>query len=303
MNIPQIIEVAIGLAVMYYILGLIVSFIAGRVLEILETRGKNLEGYLKALVGEAKLGDLIALPQISSLTPARYDSWTSVFTGKLKEDAMVEKIPVANLVDAVFEMYGLMEQEYTADELTALLAVFPDSDVKANLLQWVEQKVSDANQLRAKTTMWFTGVMDQAAETYKAHARRFVIGLSLFVTLLFGVDSIEFAAHLWRNADLRVIAAAKAEAYLQEEAAIPDVAPLVQDLHDLSVLQIGWGAALANRPQTAEAGDWIAWVVLKLVGLGITFGATAQGSSFWYDILRRISGQKSASSGEGAGNG
>ena len=71
--------------------------------------------------------------------------------------------------------------------------------------------VTNIEDLRKRTTMYFGGVMDQAAATFKSNARSFVIMLSIFLTLLLGTDSIQLAQTLWANAGLRALAVAKAE--------------------------------------------------------------------------------------------
>ena len=58
MSFPQILEVAIGLIFVYYVMGSIVSTISQIIMESLETRGVALEKYLKMIVGEKNLGDL-----------------------------------------------------------------------------------------------------------------------------------------------------------------------------------------------------------------------------------------------------
>jgi hypothetical protein len=71
MSIPQIIEVAIGLIFVYYVLGSIVSLITQWINESLETRGKALEKYLIKIVGDRQLGDLVKFPQLQALRPSR----------------------------------------------------------------------------------------------------------------------------------------------------------------------------------------------------------------------------------------
>jgi len=289
MSIPQIVEVAVGLVVVYYVLGLIVSFLSNRVTETLGTRGTNLEKYLKQAVGETKLGDLTALPQISSLAPIRYNRWWGIFSGDVIQKK-VEKIPVANLVDAVFDLYGLAGKEYTGAQLQAVVSKLPDAELKKHLEALVNKGVTDINQLRSKVTMWTTGFMDQVGDAYKANARRIVIGLSVLVTLAFGVDSIELTGQLWQNSEMRAIANAQADAYIQKQGAEADLAPLIKNL-DALALRIGWWSAPSALPKSATPLAWVIWVLKKIVGLGITACAVSQGSSFWYDILSKIKGE------------
>ena len=58
-------------------------------------------------------------------------------------------------------------------------------------------------------------------------------------------------------------------------------------------LRFGWSSA-PILPVPASLLDWLGYAAMKLVGLGITAAAVAQGSSFWYDLLRRLTGSSSA---------
>jgi hypothetical protein len=306
MSFSPILEVAIALVLIYYILGLMVSFISARILESLGTRGRDLEDNLKKLIGEAKLKEVMMAPQVKALAPVKYDGWRGVFTSKIKEEtAKIEQIPVTNLVDAVFDNFLLVDRQkpYKVDELNKILGILPDSDAKAALLKLVNEGVTDINQLRSKTSMWFSGVLNQASDYYKAHARQWVIILSLLVAFLFGVDSIQLSKSLWKNADLRASANALATAYAKDSSNT-DITKLANDLKTFD-LQIGWWKATADLPATGKALDWVGWAFLKVLGLGITAAAVSQGSSFWYDMLRQLKGEKaaapSASSGGGQG--
>ena len=55
MSIPQVLEVAVGLIVIYYLLGSVVSLITQWINEALESRGKALQQYLIKIVGDKKI--------------------------------------------------------------------------------------------------------------------------------------------------------------------------------------------------------------------------------------------------------
>lgn len=289
MSFAPLFDVVVGLVLVYYILGLVVSFITARILEVLELRGKDLEEYLRKIVGGTELEKFLALPQIESLRPIRYKGVMGFFTGSV-EPKRLERVPILNLVDAVFQMYHLIDNKESVVQLKHKISNLPDSNAKTNLLNWIDQQVTDIDQLRSKTTMWLTGLMNQASMTYKAHIRLVVIGLSLLVTLALGVDTLDFANRLWYDADLRAIVSAKAEVYLAKEGAAADIEPLIKDLGELS-FQMGWWATPPSLLNETAAMSALAALLKKLVGLFITFVAVSQGASFWYDILRRLKGE------------
>jgi len=290
MSFPQILEVAIGLILVYYILGAIVSTITQVVTEAFETRGAALEKYLKRIAGDRFL-DLTDMPQIKSLKPIRYKNWFSVFMADTMPKR-VEKIPASTLVDAFFDLTGFTAQkELPAQELISLVGRLPESETKQAMLCWIQQGITNIEDIRRRTHEFFGGTLDQAAATFKANARSIVIILSIGLTFFFGTDSIQLTKDLWTNAELRAIAAAKAGMVVQQSGAPADLTSLLEDLSAFTI-KVGWWQGL-NLPQNGSMWAWISFVFLKFVGLGLTAVAVSQGSSFWYDLLKRISGRSS----------
>lgn len=298
MSFPQILEVAIGLIFVYYVMGSIVSTVSQMIMESLETRGLALEKYLKTIVGEKNLGDLTNMPQIKSLRPIRYANWWNVF-GAGTIEKRVEKIPASTLVDAFFDLSGLTGKYQTSgDELLATINQLPDSEGKKAMLTWMQKGVTNVNDLRSRANDYFTGILNQAAATFKANARSLVIILSIVVTLLFGTDSIALAKNLWADSTLRAVAAVQANAAAQQ-GQITDLTALLNQLGILSI-KIGWWQNQDLPLQTTTVG-WAEFVLLKFAGLAITAIAVSQGSSFWYDLLKKLAGQSSPSSSSGGG--
>ena len=294
MSIPQVLEVAVGLILIYYLLGSVVSLVTQWINESLESRGKALQQYLVKIVGDKKIEDLKNLPQIQALRPIRYKGFLSVF-GSVTEPKMIEKIPVATLVDSFFDIAGLTsKKEMSLLELAELIDKLPDSEGKKAFINWINQGITNTADLRTRTTAYFTGMMDQAAETFRARARSFVIILSIAVTLVFGTDSIQLAKTLWNNAELRAVAAAKADMVVAQEGTNANLDDLIKELGDLSI-KIGWWQT-EHPAAGATAGDWTLFVILKALGLGLTAVAVSQGSSFWYDVLKKMSSPATSSS-------
>jgi hypothetical protein len=296
-SFPQIVEVILGLVLIYYILGAVVSTITKILTESLETRGVALEKYLLRIAGDKTI-DLTNLPQIRALRPIRYANWWNVF-GAGTEEKRVEKIPASTLVDAFFDLSGLSgKPSYGADELTQVVSQLPESEGKQAMLRWVQQGVTDLKELRSRTTDYFTGLLGQAALTFKARARSIVIILSMLITLAFGTDTIQLARDLWTNAALREVAAAQAKTVAaQPQGDVSQLPDLVSSLATYS-MRLGWWQA-PTTPPPADALSWFTFVVLKLAGLGITAVAVSQGSSFWYDVLKRLTGQSGQPATEG----
>lgn len=286
MTVSQVLEVALGLIFVYYALGSIVSFITRLILESAETRGAALEHHLRRIAGY-KTVELVNLPQLKALQPIRYKNWLGVF-GSKTEPKKLEKVPVSTLVDAFFDMTGLTGRPaINPSEVTAVLAHLPESEAKQAIIKWVNQGVTNINELRTRTNDYFSGILNQAAATFKANARSIVIILSTLLVFALGTDSIQIAKDLWNNAEMRAVAAAKATMISQQEGG--DIADLNQILQYLSETKIRftWWHLTDTLPQNSGT-PWPQFIALKLLGLILSASAVSQGSSFWYDLLKKI---------------
>ena len=293
MSVPPIFELVIGLVVVYYVLGAIVSTITQIVTDSLETRGAALEKYLIQIAGDKTI-DLTNLPQIKALRPVRYANWWN-FLGAGVEAKRVEKIPADTLVSAFFDITGLTaQQNMSVQDLTSTISKLPESEGKQALLGWIEQGVTNIVDLRSRTTDYISGTLNQASLLFKARARSIVIIFSLMITLLFGTDSIQLAKDLWSDAALREVATQQAASITSQQPST-DLTALFNQLGLLS-FKIGWWQTQAQAAPKNPI-DWLSFSFLKLLGLFITAVAVSQGSSFWYDVLKKMSGNISSPGG------
>jgi hypothetical protein len=185
--------------------------------------------------------------------------------------------------------------------LTNLISQLPDSEGKQAILSWIQRGVTNINDIRTRTTAYFSGLMDQAAARFKANARSIVIILSIGLTLFLGTDSIQLFKDLWTSAELRAIAAAQANAVVQQGGTPADLTSLLDDLSKLTI-RIGWWQT-QKVPQNGAILDIVSFVLLKFIGLGITALAVSQGSSFWYDLLKKLTAPASSSSSASSSGG
>jgi len=309
--LSQVLNVALALAVIYYVLGLVVSTITKLTLEAFETRGRVFEDFLKRHLlgmlddGKSELLDrLKASPQVNALKPVRYSpAIIGFFTGNTKISEVVERVPTKNLVDAMFDLSGAMAEGN--EKVKAVINLLPDQlpglggpvdfALKKELLKLAEQGYGDLDGLHEKLETWISGLMDQSAQVFKAQARRIVILLSLVVTALFGVDSIELAQNYWKNAAIAATADAQAALILQatDEQNIDNakIEELAAQLEEMQAIDYQWYV----KPE--DAGN--NWLLMKVLGLLVTALAVSQGSSFWYDLIKRLKGDPTTTAASG----
>jgi hypothetical protein len=166
-----------------------------------------------------------------------------------------------------------------------------DSKGRKALESAIDFGVSDVNQARARIEAWYDDAMKNANELFTRRVRRWVIGISLIVTLVVGGDTIAIARALmvqpvdeatveeFVNQFPPDVTAVEGEASLedlQKQAEI--ISGIVQSLAGLKLPMPWW----RDPPTTLQ--EWSA----TIMGLAFTWLAVSQGSSFWYDILKAI---------------
>lgn len=287
----EILDYGLPLVFVYFVLSLISSTLSQILMDTFEVRGKTLERFLILIAGE-NAGDLLNLPQIRALQPIKFKSWFSMF-GAQTEPKKLENIPIPILVDAFFSIMGLgnNKKKRSVRDIKTAIRKMPESGGKHALLNWIEQGISNLEDLRSNTKVYFSGLLEQAVATANAHSRSFVISFAVFMVVLFNVDSIQMVRDLvygpQEEEAARALAVAQAEAILQQEGSdVADINTLIDSLDDLDQIKFGWFSL--TLPRTNSVFDWAGFIALKIVGLAITAVFASQGSTFWFDLLAKF---------------
>ncbi len=178
----------------------------------------------------------------------------------------------------------------------------------------VEQALAQAS---ANMEIWFNDGMDRVVGWYKRHNSIWSFGIALILALVLNVDSLQIANKLWAEPTLRQVVAAQASATPNATAGVSSPLQVPKYLDTLSI-PIGWVTepvtdyktcgffvgqstppgfvsldqssgqnqcnVFVNLPAMNNLGGWLS----KLIGILITAAAGAQGSPFWFDILKKL---------------
>ena len=106
--------------------------------------------------------------------------------------------------------------------------------------------------------------------------------ISLALTLFLNVDTVKIVTNLWEAPTKRAIAAAQADEILAAQPESVDVTDIPELINVLESIEIPLFWTPDDVPTTTKDA------FIKMSGLIITWVATAQGSPFWYDVLRRL---------------
>jgi len=284
-NLDAILEIAIGLVLVWLIISVATVEMQDSVGKMLNRRAKFLDrSMLNMFQGERSLVDqFYAHPVIQSLYKK------NIFGKRIKPDY----IPNEAFAEAALDILTRLgtERDSFGEVVNNLELIAKNKDLNYFIkrllpgadLQRAAAQARDihekALQFKLNAEQWFDSSMKKASSWYKDKAKTTAFLIGVILAALFNVDSIQITEQLWREPTLRQSLVAQAQV-ADETTGPKNVAELEAYYEDLK-LPVGWG------DQDALPVDWQGWVS-KLVGLLITGLAAMQGAPFWFDVLKKL---------------
>ena len=247
--------------------------------------------YIKGLVGSSTQG----LDALQSLNPSLHKSLQQLYS---------DLVGVANntqLTDTIREQ-------------------FANATLSAGKIEY------NLQAMRLNSETWFNESMDRLGGWYKRKATLLAFLIGLVFAAALNVDSIALAQHLWREPAVRDAMVANATEFANKNSKIPTVTiengeidsaveyfnaqfkdlniPLGWDTKPVTlaanqtcrIIPIGenivWGltdnttAGQCNQIVNVPA-NFAGWLT-KVIGIIFSAAAAAQGSPFWFDILKKL---------------
>lgn len=315
---PSVMELVIGLILIFFLLSLLVSAINEAVEGVLKRRGKYLLAAIQRLVGSDLQERLFRHSLIRGL---------SDYAGKVKEakeGARPKKrvpsyIPAPTFVDALVGTLTAGTTFNSAESLLGALdqqlAGIEDEDLRTVFRQFlsevtVDKKDASASleEFKEKLEDWYNAAMDRVSGWYKRNTRWLLLIWGTAVVLTLNADSFLIARTLWNDETLRASVVAEAEKLTQEGSA-PIPCPTPTEESDSFVADPF--ECVADRVNQIEALEiplgWPAWpwewseretdpriphdyweALLKLSGLALTASALTLGADFWFNLLNKV---------------
>jgi hypothetical protein len=193
---------------------------------------------------------------------------------------------VAALLDTLLRRSGATDRETTAAAVETAIGTVGGELEKALQALW-QRAENDVDRFRQSVEGWYDAQMDRVSGWYKRWTKRWVIVFALLITVLFRVDAITLAEHLYSDGTLRTTVAEVTAAQLEKDGGLctapgTDVLQCAREAVNGAAAQgfpIGWSG-------TDVDGFW-SFLTLVL-GLLLTAGAATLGAPFWYDQLNRL---------------
>jgi len=176
----------------------------------------------------------------------------------------------------------------------------------------------------SKLEAWFNSTMQRASASYTARMKNLSLVVALALALLFNIDALQIAQALWDDPTQRAQLSSQAQlsaqtgdlpSRLDDDFSAQDegeeltdllgsgaqIAYQIEDIQALS-LPIGWvyvdvseqpalqadSRNLWNYLPENNSSEWLGLLASKLIGIGLTVIAGAQGAPFWFGIVNRI---------------
>ncbi len=255
-----IVDVAIGLIFVYFLLSTISAKINDTIAGWMQWRSKDLEAGIRNLLSDPDLSNkVMGHPLVQGLTG--------------KEGKSLTYIPPNTFALALFDAIAPATGQPTGlEQVRASAMKLPDNSARQAVISMVDAANGDIVKARVQVEIWFNAAMDRVSVVYRQRLQWVTLFVALVVTVIFGADSLAIANSLWREPALRAAVSGAAQG-AQAGSFQQAVNTLAQ-----SQLPSGWNMF----PET----DW-AWFQ-KIAGLGLTTLAVMLGAPFWYDLLRNL---------------
>ncbi|MCL4704414.1 hypothetical protein KJ068_04585 [bacterium] len=265
-----ILEIAIGLILVYLLLGLICTAINELVAQALSLRSDTLVQGIRNILDD---------PNHEGLAKELYNH--HLIKAFYKKGQKPSYIPSHSFALALLD---IVTRDHTGQvhDLKNAVEKLPNENVKQALRVFVDKAAGNALQVQAQIEQWFNDATDRISGWYKRRIQQITLFFACLVTVLTNADSISIANKLAQDTVLRQAVVAQAEDYLRQTASADSatVNRAMQNLKEVKKigLTIGW--------EDDDTSDW-QWIT-KVIGLMLTALAASLGAPFWFDLLNRM---------------
>jgi hypothetical protein len=281
------VDVAIGLAFVYFILSLVCSIANETLASALGWRSEFLRKGLANLLVNTSIPDAKArTDQVETDLEKLFDS--PLIAPMIRHDAGLRKakkrhpsyLPARTFVAAVLE--GARATAGAKAEIGHLIEHVPDGRVKGAFAEIYRRADGDAQRFQALAEEWYDDTMERVSGWYKrrSHVAIWVLGLALAIAL--NADTIRIGSSLWTDEAVRNAVVKQAQLAQPGQSDANRFQAVAREVGELDKLKVPMGWTHANAPHSF----WSA--AAKVLGLLLTSAALSLGAPFWFDLLSKV---------------
>ena len=320
-----VLDVAIGLSLLFLFVSLICSAIREAIETVLNSRAADLEHGMRELLddptGQGIVAALYAHPLIFSLydgdyAPRRLRPHRSLLTGGTSlrmpirtRGSLPAYIPASSFARAFLDLTvrgplgttpsgpDAVVPVLSVASLEAIARDLPDGRIRRALLSALDTAGDDLLAVQRHLEAWFDACMDRVSGWYKRRTQAILFLVGLLAAGVMNVDAFSIGRALLQDEALRDGAVAQASLLMQRTDLGRDASTLAGDgfaalQRDLNAIQFptGWEPPPQRLRTTANGATRLdAGALLQmLTGWLVTAFAVMLGAPFWFDMLNRF---------------
>jgi hypothetical protein len=291
MNFTALVDVTIGVTLVYVGVSLFVSILSEFLSNLFSLRGKQLAVSLTVLFNKSGLKDTPAFrPLVYALDKA--ESYV--------DPHVLAQIVVAAVKDPAAPASGATGP--IAANLLAGVDKLPDSQLKTALSTIARSTEAATEKIVKEVSDTIDRSLKVLGERYKKYMSRITLGLGFAVALAANIDTVSLVSTLYRDKELRDELVTTADQYIKKVT--PELVATCPKLSKWDLAKrpecdavLALGRAVKDRSGSigklpfgwANGFDWSSVTWSRLLGWLLTGFAASLGAPFWFDLLNRIS--------------
>jgi hypothetical protein len=280
----SMLDIAIGLILMYLILSLICTTVNEAIAGLTKLRARALRTGISELIdNSAVLSTFNGHGLINGVHAALNGSGPSYLSGRTFAAALLDSLDPTKPLLAYQDVKSAIEN-------------LPTSNLKDTLLNATVDAGESVEKLRTNVASWFDSAMDRLSGLYKRWLQIMSFGVGLAIAVTINADSFVVAKALWSDPALRSQVVDLSGKVVSGAGSDADRLKLLSGdfdklREDLRPLPIGWSDSpgRADHAWMANHGlaNWDGWLT-KIVGWMFTAVAVMLGAPFWFDLLSKF---------------
>jgi hypothetical protein len=303
-------DLAIGLAFIFFLLSTLASTIQEFIAGILGLRARTLEQGLRSMLEDPEKGwEFVDRVYDHDLVRSLYRT-----PPMAKSPHAKAKGRNANVAEqgAVKRAAGFFKRtkgpSYLAPRTFALAlldTVAPTEDSKTSLLTKGEEAVAgmpeqlqkrlkpliadakgDAEKLRTNLEAWYDDTMSRVSGWYKRKTQIIVIAIAIVLVPAINANTIKMGERMWKDNTVRAAVVAQAQAASNEDGG--DLNTAADNVDEVVKVGIPMGWRGEAVPHGSDE------VAMSFAGWALTILAISLGAPFWFDALSRIARLRSS---------
>ncbi|MDJ0568399.1 MAG: hypothetical protein QNJ53_05075 [Pleurocapsa sp. MO_192.B19] len=306
MNLPTVLNIVIGLILIYIIWSLVLSEIQELIATLLEWRAKNLKDGIAQLFGESSSDDPLVSkfynnPLIQTLnhkgTNSSKSKGPSYISASSFYSAFMDIIQAGKEIPKTLD--ELMNNVENNPELPEGLKQTLSSLSKKAKSQ-AEDTSKEISQMETEVENWFNSSMERLSGVYKRNAKGVALIIALAIAIIANVDTIYIVNSLSQDKALQSTIERVANQVVSSNSCLQITdsdtnkadcltgikSDVNQAYTNLSPLPFGWDLSHPLKKQLAPFS--LENVVKIFVGWLLTGIAISMGAPFWFDLLSTV---------------